>query len=145
MINREAAYAALFTQLAGLPGIRTSSRGLKPWAQVSATDQPALFLTQGRQIALQTPDNMPRRWKLLADVFVYVRNDDPAGELPCVTLNGILDAIEAALAPAPALERQTLNDVVEHCRIAGEIETDEGVLGPQAVAIIPIEIYPTPL
>jgi hypothetical protein len=32
---------------------------------------------------------------------------------------------------------------VKHCWISGAIETDEGVLGGQAVAIVPIEILVT--
>jgi hypothetical protein len=57
--------------------------------------------------------------------------------LPAIALNQLVDAIELALSPGPAFEEQTLGGLVSHCRIVGEIETDEGVLGDQAVAIIP--------
>jgi len=33
-----------------------------------------------------------------------------------------------------------LANLVRHARIEGRIETDEGVLGDQAVAVIPVEI-----
>ena len=39
-----------------------------------------------------------------------------------------------------ATGKQTLGGLVHDCRIAGDIETDEGRLGDQAVAIIPIEM-----
>jgi hypothetical protein len=34
----------------------------------------------------------------------------------------------------------TLGGLVNYCRIEGDIETDEGLLGEQAVAIIPVSI-----
>jgi hypothetical protein len=53
-----------------------------------------------------------------------------------------LDALEAALAPSPVTGIQTLGlpGMVRHVTISGKVETDEGVLGDQAVAIVPIEI-----
>jgi hypothetical protein len=57
-------------------------------------------------------------------------------------LNPLLDALEAALAPSPATGIQNLGlpAMVQHAYIAGKIETDEGVLGDQAIAIVPVEI-----
>jgi len=50
-----------------------------------------------------------------------------------------LDEIEKALEPQDE-ETLTLDGLVSHCRIEGEIETDEGMLDTQAVAVIPISI-----
>jgi hypothetical protein len=57
-------------------------------------------------------------------------------------LNPLLDSLEAALAPSPATGIQNLGlpTMVQHVYIQGKIETDEGVLGDQAIAVIPIEI-----
>ena len=46
------------------------------------------------------------------------------------------------LAPSPATGIQNLGlpTMVQHAYIQGKVETDEGVLGDQAVAIIPSEI-----
>ncbi|HXP74621.1 MAG TPA: hypothetical protein VN823_10790 [Stellaceae bacterium] len=55
-------------------------------------------------------------------------------------MNPLLDAIETALAPDLVTNVQSLGGLVAHCWIAGKVETDEGVLGGQAVAIVPIEI-----
>jgi len=46
------------------------------------------------------------------------------------------------LAPLPATGIQNLGlpTMVQHAYIQGKVETDEGVLGDQAVAVIPIEI-----
>ena len=54
----------------------------------------------------------------------------------------MLDALEAALAPDPAsgVQRLAVPDMVSHAYIDGKVETDEGVLGDQAIAIVPVEI-----
>src|ERR1700720_4482232 len=57
-------------------------------------------------------------------------------------LNPLLDAFEAALAPSPTTGIQNLGlpQMVQHAYIVGKIQTDEGVLGDQAIAIVPVEI-----
>ena len=60
--------------------------------------------------------------------------------MPSTILNGLVDAVAAALAPEPASNKQTLGGLVQHVWIDGAIVTDEGVLADQAVAIIPITL-----
>ena len=57
-------------------------------------------------------------------------------------LNPLLDALEEALAPSPVTGIQNLGlpEMVQHAYIAGKVETDEGVLGDQAIAIVPVKI-----
>ena len=83
----------------------------------------------------------PIVWALYVDFFIYVQSSDPY-LAPAVLLNPLLDAIEAALAPSPATGVQNLGlpAMVQHAYIAGKVETDEGVLGDQAIAIVPVEI-----
>ena len=54
----------------------------------------------------------------------------------------LLDALEAALAPSPTTGIQNLGlpEMVQHAYISGKVQTDEGVLGDQAIAIVPVEI-----
>jgi hypothetical protein len=61
---------------------------------------------------------------------------------PAMLLNPLLDALEAALSPSPATGIQNLGlpAMVQHAYIAGKIETDEGVLGDQSIAIVPVQI-----
>lgn len=140
-MNREPIYAALFAALQGLPGVRTSSRILKHWNDVPAEMQPALFLAQGSQQPV-TQTGQPSKWLLAAEVYVYVRTS--GGQVPGSVLNPILDAIEAALPLHPVTGKHTLDAPgVEWARIDGAIETDEGTLGEQAVAIVPIQILAT--
>jgi len=137
LINREPIYAALFNLLAATSGITTSSRILKHWDDVPSADQPALFMAQGNQSA-KTERGKPTLWTLDAKVYIYVKTD--GDQVPSSVINPILDAIEAALSGNAAENVQTLGGLVDYARIEGTIETDEGTLGTQAVAIIPISI-----
>ena len=139
-MNREAIYSALFTKLSSVNGVVTKSRKLRHWADVTSIEQPALFQAQIQEHAARMT-NQPTIWKLELDVYLYVNTAD-IDTSPSQILNPILDAIMAALEPASG-EVQTLGGLVTYCRVSGAIKTDEGVLGVQAVAIIPIEILTT--
>lgn len=137
-MNREPIYDALFATLSGTAAFVTASRRLRHWSDVGPAEQPALFVVQKSETA-QRRKGLPPKWTLAVDVFVYAHAPDDV-TAPTTALNPLLDAIEAVLAPADPTATQTLGGVVEHAWIAGKIETDEGVLGGQAVAIIPVEI-----
>ncbi|WP_034302536.1 hypothetical protein [Herbaspirillum sp. RV1423] len=135
-MNREQIYSALFAKLAAAPGYKTTSRKLLHWADVKPQEQPALFQAQRREMALTTP-GQPTVWSFEVDVYVYVYAKSSA---PSQLLNPLLDAIGTALAPDPITNKCRLGGLVEHAWIEGAIQTDEGTLGDQAVAIIPIVI-----
>lgn len=148
MTGREAIFAALFAKLIGSAGFVTTGRTLKHVADVDAVSQPALFMLQGHQLAEENERGMtatPTKWKLRADAFIYAHSQNPGANGNAATLlNTLLDAIEVALTPEPATGKQTLGGLVSHCSIAGDVITDEGLLGDQTVAIVPIEIVPFP-
>lgn len=138
-MNRESIYQALFAKLSAVSGLKTKSRKLRHWSDVSANEQPALFQAQKTESIARTP-GLNARHTLYADVYVYVKTTGTTS--PSTQMNSLLDAIEAALEPDnPIKNRNTLGGLVEHCAIEGSIETDEGTLGDQAVAIIPIVIF----
>ena len=140
-MTREPIFAALFAKLAATPGLSTSSRILKHFSDVLIPDQPALFLSEVSQ-TVERSRGLPKKWIFLCNVYVYVRR---AGmdQISSTNINNILDAIEAALEPPAGTDVQTLGGLVEHCWIEGTVATDEGTLGEQAVAIIPIRILVT--
>lgn len=147
-LTREGITVALFNLLAALPGLNTTSRRLAHWSDVPPEEQPALFLSAGNQAQEQDPDGLPCRWRMAFSVHLYNYSTDPT-VAPSTGINVLLDALEAALAPihagAPGWPGsvQVLGDTtgrIRHAWISGPVETDEGVLGPQAVAIIPIEV-----
>ncbi|MEY2864604.1 MAG: hypothetical protein RLY58_2311 [Pseudomonadota bacterium] len=144
MINRESIYAALFDRLSGIAGVVTASRKLKHWSDVPMQEQPAMFVAQGNQTALPGDPSrgLPTKWTLSADVYVYV-NTQNSPDSPSTPMNTIIDAIEQRLKPDGMARTLTLGDLVDHCWIEGTIETDEGTLGDQSVAIIPIRILTT--
>jgi hypothetical protein len=140
-IAREPIYAALWALAAGAAQFATASRRLRHWSDVSPAEQPALFMSEKGGHAVVKALGAPVVWTLYADFFIYAHSGDPYAA-PAMILNPLLDALEAALAPAPATGIQNLGlpNMVQHAYIAGRVETDEGVLGDQAIAIVPVEI-----
>ena len=141
MINREPIYAALFGLIESAADFTVVNRRLRHWSDVSPAEQPALFMAQKTQTASVKTLGAPTVWTLSVDLYVYAHSSDPY-LAPATVLNPLLDAVEAALAPSAATGIQDLGlpAQVQHAYIAGKIETDEGVLGDQAVAIVPVEI-----
>ena len=144
-MTREPIYAALFARLASAAPFVTASRRLRHWDEVGPTEQPALFQVQKRETAKEA-EGSPTVWRAEVDLYLYCQAPDDE-TAPAIVLNPLVDAIEAALVPSGAdlaSGTQSLGGLVKHCWIAGAIETDEGALGGQAVAIVPIEILVTP-
>jgi hypothetical protein len=141
MTSREDAYSALWDKLTALAPWTTASRKLRHWADVSPMEQPALFMTTG-QVQYQTITGTTPRKTLSGKLYVYVNTT--GAEAPGPILNDLLDAIDSAFAISPINGRCNLGVAgVEWARIEGTIETDEGTLGDQAVAIIPFAILIT--
>jgi hypothetical protein len=135
--KREPIFDALAKRLQAVDGIATFERKLKHWDNVPASQQPALFMAA----AGQTVERQGRGLSALTirvQLYLYNRNNDGTSQ------NDLLDAIDDALAPVDSEPDYgvecTLGGLVSSCRIEGEIETDEGLLGDQAVAIVPIVV-----
>jgi hypothetical protein len=141
MISREPIYSALFERVAGAAHFVTAGRKLRHWSDLTAAEQPALFMRQKSEIAAVPANGAPTVWKLVVELYVYAHAGDPY-VAPAAVLNPLLDAVQAAFAPAPVTGVQDLGspDIVQHAYIAGKTEITEGVLRDQAVAIIPVEI-----
>lgn len=146
-MNRKDCKTALFALISGLEfdlgsgpvGFTTASPKLKHWNDVKKPDQPAFFLAQGPQTPLPPPaPGGPRAWHLDYIGYLYVNSQDQTD--PADVLNPILDAIDAALSPDEFGVPQTLGNLVQWARIEGKIETFEGTLGDQEVALIPIRL-----
>lgn len=132
--SRETAYGALFTLASNIQGVVTSTRRLKHWEDVPSEDCPAVFLEVGNESRTQQR-GLDAKVVLNAHLWFYVKTDgSPAGPL----VNGLLDALDAALAPNQITNVQTLGDKVHHCWIEGETQVFEGNLDDEAVAIVPI-------
>ena len=141
MIAREPIYAALFALVSTAADFVTAERRLRHWSDVAPAEQPALFQSQRSESAVVKTLGAPTVWTLSVELYLYVHSSDPY-RTPAMLLNPLIDAVESALAPAAVTELQDLGlpSMVQHAYIAGKIETDEGALGDQAVAMIPVEI-----
>lgn len=138
-MTRETIYAALFSKLVTATGVVTSSRILRMYSEVDPKDQPALFQIQTGETPTQQK-TMPVKWTLTVDIYLYIHRGGDPKVIPSQKLNEMVDAIEYALRPDIG-GFQTLGGLVSHCWISGKIQTSEGILGEQEVAIIPIEMY----
>ena len=139
MTSRETIYAALFSLLSASAGFNTTSRRLVVWDDVPQDLQPALFQNQKKEIPTGQP-GLNQVWTLTVDIFIYAHNMGDKSTAPSTIINPLIDAVQNAIAPDPVTNKQTLGGLVQHAGIEGSIVTDEGVLGDQAVAIIPISI-----
>ena len=141
MIVREQIFTALWALGANAARFASANRRLRHWTDVAPAEQPALFMSEkGGQAAIKKL-GAPIVWTLYADFYIYAHSSDPY-LAPVTILNPLLDAFEAALAPSPTSGIQNLGlpQMVQHAYISGKIQTDEGVLGDQAIAIVPVEI-----
>jgi hypothetical protein len=141
VIAREPVYAALWSLASNAADFATAQRRLRHWADVAPAEQPALFMSEKGASAKVKALGAPVVWALYADLYLYAHSSDPY-LAPASILNPLLDAVEAALAPAATTGIQDLGlpQFVQHAYIAGKVETDEGTLGDQAIAIVPVEI-----
>lgn len=157
-LDREPIYVALLARLQGIAGLKVVSRTWRHWTDVDPADQPALFLAHGNEQA-QFRRDQPTIWTLRPTLHLYLRHDADPDVPPGTAINAMMKKIEAALertaaesaaalGPFQDADAQglttTLNGLVAYCAISGQVETDEGILQNQGVAIIPLEIVTTP-
>lgn len=156
-VNREAIWAALFAWLKSQLGGSFQSMGRKHVAppDLVPADQPALFLIAGKEIHLpkqSTFAGLPVRLQLKGFLILYIYDCSPDEDIGAetllaeTTLNNLLMQIDAAFAPpavatAPGAEGKfTIGGLVTHCWIEGDSDLDPGIFGPQAAAILPVNI-----
>jgi len=142
MIVREKIYTALWALGANAARFASANRRLRHWTDVAPAEQPALFMSEkGGQAAIKKL-GAPIVWTLYAEFYMYAHSSDPY-LAPATILNPLIDAFEAALAPSPTSGIQNLGlpQMVQHAYISGKVQTDEGVLGDQGIAIVPVEIF----
>ena len=138
---RETIYSALFAVFAPLKAqgvVKVCDRRVRFLDEMAAAELPALFMAVDHQKTAQQRGLPPRR-TLGAKVFLYAANPDrhtPAG----AQLNGLIDAVEQALAPAEGEGAQTLDGAVSHAWIEGQIEVFEGPQGQKAAAILSVQM-----
>jgi hypothetical protein len=143
MTSRKQIFAALFALVSGNAAFVTKSRTVKNWSEVGPADQPALFQVEGKQDG-QVHPAAGTKWTFHAELVLYAHQANTVDGADVVDLlNELVDTVLTAIAPGPAFDQQTLGGLVTDCRVEGTIDTSEGRLGSQAVAIIPVVIIAT--
>jgi hypothetical protein len=148
-VTRETIISALMAKLAaavfsspvnGKTGFVTISRRLKLWSDTPKSQRPALFVTEHHEQVSWQSETLPPKTTLRFDLFIYIDSGD-VNTVPAISLNIIMDALEAALKPAPGEgDRQTLGGLVSHCRIDGEILKDPGDLDGDGLLWAPLKV-----
>jgi hypothetical protein len=136
---REQIYQAFFDLVSQAPGLVTFSRRLKPFTNVPAEEQPALFVEQVSEDAVYSGKGVPYKWDLTLFVILYDYVGDDYTS-PYQQLNPIMDAIEKML---PANPPQTLGGLVSECRLMGQDHAVAGTTANQAYAVMAVRIITT--
>ena len=134
-MERERFYGELAARVRNIAGIKTFGRRLLHVGDVPPTKQPALFLAQTGQRPIYATGRHVM-WELSADLYLYVR--DPKGADPGPLMNPIMDALIAVFAPDNLMANACTFGGICHKVEIGAIETDEGTLGEQSIAVIPV-------
>jgi hypothetical protein len=133
-------FGILQTLLAPTGPFNLMSRKLKLWDEVPPEMQPALYMVEHTERALNVGLGLPRRaeWDIM--LFIYARADTDE-LLGSVILNNLIDAVEGVLQIHDQLENNLdLNGNVYRIYVEGQIRKDPGDLEGQALALYPIRI-----
>lgn len=160
-VDREAIYAALFARFQtklltanGGPFVTVGRRHRMPPKELTAVEQPALFVCAVQENRNPRPGGTGGKLTLRAMLFVYAfqqPTNESAGaetQLAESEMHTLLKAIDDALAPDTAASpfawapqsAQTLGGLAAHVWIEGDSDIDPAIFGPQAVAVVPLQI-----
>jgi hypothetical protein len=134
------------------PAFVTTGRKLPAVANVSAIEQPALFIIEGEQDVLEKAIALAK-YEIHAAAVVFFRNAEGDLGIPSTQLNYLRDATlfqmnqqtlaadgSGTVIGLLAGMRQTLGGVVYHARVKGRILVNEGLQNNQGALVFPISI-----
>lgn len=156
MSTREEIFEALFDLTKGvvwnvgtanapeMESFRTRTRRIALFSDVNDSAQPWLGQSEHSETINQV-SRMPYKRVLKAQWVVYHVAGKQPKSTPTIRNNLILDALQSAIAPRIADpgypdERNTLNGLVYHCFIEGEVFKDPGDIDNQGMLVVPISI-----
>lgn len=153
MINEELIFYTLAERMADVtwqrPGVDepvrrfvTMSRRVELFSDCPA--QPACYQAEHGDVVSQIT-GMPYKTILEAKWIIYQNVASDPNLLGAVENNLIIEGCYRALAPRPddpgfLYERNTLNGLVHHCFISGNLFKDPGDLDSQGMMVIPIKL-----
>lgn len=152
--TREQIFTALFALTNGVTwvpgegldpvGFIQRTRRIKLFSDVPTEMQPWLGQAEHGENFVQVT-KLPYKRTYQASWIVYHATGLIPDDVPTITNNLILDALQAAIAPKPSDpgfldDRNTLSGLVHHCYIEGEVFKDPGDIDNQAMIVVPIRI-----
>jgi hypothetical protein len=143
--TREQVANALFAKLKSALSQQFTTIGRKH-VLPAPEQQPALFQCGTKQIVRQKGQGFPGTLAMTFLLFIYAYDtagDEVPGQetsLVETTINGLVEAVESAIAPVPAGDHQSLGGLVSHCWIEGESDIDPGIFGKQGFAVVPVHV-----
>jgi hypothetical protein len=142
-ITREQISLAFFDLIAGAADFAAKSRRFVHWDQVNETQMPYLTMLKTGEVRGRQAEGLATL-TINAHVFIYMSAGMDPEDVPDSTMNALLDAIDAAVAPSGADaingNKQTLGGLVSHCYPLGPVFVDTGDIDGKAVAAIPFQI-----
>jgi len=139
--SRETYMTALFAIASAVARFGTTGRRLILPRAMSDAAKPALFMVDADETYAYA--SHAQKVTLRVDLWIYTASGLDPNATPATELNNILDALDAAFAPAGAdlaIGRFTLGGLVDHCRIAGRVLKDAGDVTGLGLAIVPVEM-----
>lgn len=141
MIHRRDIMAAVRSSVAGIPGIKTVGTLLLNHDQVP--NQPAAFPVHVGERPVEDPYNLRGMREMAVELWLYTRGTERTdGDLEAA-IDDLVDAAEAAFAPEPITNTNTLGDLVTACWIE-RIQISPGHAEGQAAAVIDLTILTLP-
>jgi hypothetical protein len=141
--SREQISVAFFDLIRSAANFTATSRRFVHWDQVNETQMPFLTMLKTGEVRGRQNEGLPTL-TINAHVFLYMSAGLDPQDTPDTAMNALLDAIDAAVAPAGADalngNRQTLGGLVSHCYPFGPVFVDTGDIDGKAVAAIPFQI-----
>lgn len=139
-ITREQVSSALFTLLGAAYAFTAKGRRLRDPEDVPGTHRPALYLIEHDNAYHRPAPNLPPVRTLTFWAIVLTDDGGNQNVIPATAQNAILDAFDAALAPSPGEEFQTLGGLAYACLIDGAVERDAGNVNGKGVMAVPIHV-----
>ena len=147
---RSVIYNALFSFLQQIPAPggtawNTFSQAIRHWDDVTAAEQPALFLTRQLEMQTQKTGYGVTKIEFHSLVWIYFRADGmkTVDTYPDQYIDPLKDAIEQLFQTnPPSGGRLTLGGNCQHCWINGSIYSENGLedASGQAVVVFPVSI-----
>ena len=148
--KRSEVYNALFSFLKQIPTPdntpwMTFSQAIRHWDDVTAAEQPALFLTRQLEVMTQKSGYGVTKLELHTLVWIYFRADGmkTVDTYPDQYIDPLKDAIEQLFQTLPPRGGQlTLGGTCQHCWINGSVYSENGLEDAtgQAVVVFPVSV-----